>query len=55
MSTGAHRVTLIQGDGIGPEVTGAALRVIEAAGVSIDWDEVEAQPLAVTDERPRCT
>ena len=37
-----HRVTLVPGDGIGPEVTGAAVSVIEAAGVSIDWDEVEA-------------
>ena len=38
----SHRVTLIPGDGIGPEVTGAAERVIEAAGVSIDWARVEA-------------
>ena len=37
-----HRVTLIPGDGIGPEVTDAALRVVEAAGVSIDWERVEA-------------
>ncbi len=34
-----HRVTLIPGDGIGPEITAATLRVIEAAGVLIDWDE----------------
>lgn len=32
------RVTLIPGDGIGPEVSDAALAVIEAAGVSIEWD-----------------
>ncbi len=38
----SHRVTLIPGDGIGPEVTRAAVSVIDAAGVSIDWDEVEA-------------
>jgi isocitrate dehydrogenase (NAD+) len=36
------RATLISGDGIGPEVTDAALRVIEAAGVSIEWERVEA-------------
>ena len=42
MSTTRHRVTLIPGDGIGPEVTDAALRVIEEVGVSIDWDRVEA-------------
>jgi len=33
------RVTLIRGDGIGPEITAAALSVLEAAGVGIDWDE----------------
>ncbi|MHB1844294.1 MAG: isocitrate/isopropylmalate dehydrogenase family protein [Deltaproteobacteria bacterium] len=38
----AHRVTLIQGDGIGPEVTGATQRLIAAAGVAIDWELAEA-------------
>jgi len=38
----AHRVSVIPGDGIGPEVTCAAQRVIEAAGVDIDWHECEA-------------
>ncbi len=33
-----YTVTLIPGDGIGPEITGAATRVIEATGVKIDWD-----------------
>src|SRR5437762_2782567 len=33
-----HTVTLIPGDGIGPEVTEAARRVVEAAGVEIEWD-----------------
>ena len=37
-----HAVTLIPGDGIGPEVTHAALSVIAAAGVAIAWEEVEA-------------
>ena len=32
-------VTLIPGDGIGPEVVGAAVRVIEATGAPITWDE----------------
>jgi isocitrate dehydrogenase (NAD+) len=36
-----YDVTLIPGDGIGPEVTAAAARVIEAAGVAINWDQVE--------------
>src|ERR1051326_6145726 len=34
----AHCVTLIPGDGIGPEVTAAVLRVIEATGVEIEWE-----------------
>ena len=33
-----HRVTLIPGDGIGPEVSAAVLRIIEAAHVDIDWE-----------------
>jgi isocitrate dehydrogenase (NAD+) len=37
-----YRATLIPGDGIGPEVTDAALRVVEASGVRIDWERVEA-------------
>ncbi|GIW06921.1 MAG: hypothetical protein KatS3mg060_1726 [Dehalococcoidia bacterium] len=35
----SHEVTLIPGDGIGPEVTAAARRVIDASGVSIIWHE----------------
>jgi isocitrate dehydrogenase (NAD+) len=38
----SRRVTLIPGDGIGPEVTDAAVAVLEAAGVPIAWDRVEA-------------
>jgi isocitrate dehydrogenase (NAD+) len=34
----AHRVTLIPGDGTGPELTEAARRVLEATGVGFDWD-----------------
>ncbi len=37
-----HRVTLIPGDGIGPSIADVAIRVIEAAGVDISWDRVEA-------------
>ncbi|MDD3706350.1 MAG: isocitrate/isopropylmalate dehydrogenase family protein [Clostridiaceae bacterium] len=33
-----YRATLIPGDGIGPEVTNAAVKVVEAAGVDIQWD-----------------
>ncbi len=38
----AHQITLIPGDGIGPEITRAATKVIENAGVKIDWEVVEA-------------
>jgi isocitrate dehydrogenase (NAD+) len=34
----AHRVTLIPGDGTGPELTEATRRVLEATGVGFDWD-----------------
>jgi len=39
----AHKVTLIPGDGIGPEVAQAARHVIDAAGVAIVWEEVAAR------------
>jgi len=37
-----YTITLIPGDGIGPEVTSAARMVIEASGVNINWEIVEA-------------
>src|SRR5919197_3442133 len=36
-----HKVTLIPGDGIGPEVTGAAVRILEATGVKFEWESFE--------------
>jgi isocitrate dehydrogenase (NAD+) len=38
----AHRVTLIPGDGIGPEVTNAAVRIVDASGVKIEWERFSA-------------
>jgi len=38
----AHKVTLIPGDGTGPELTEATRRVLEATGVEFDWDLQEA-------------
>ncbi len=38
----AYKVTLIPGDGIGPEISEATMRVIEAAGVDIEWERIEA-------------
>ncbi len=37
----SHKVTLIPGDGIGPEVSAAARRAVDATGVRIDWDLAE--------------
>src|SRR5205823_12129479 len=38
----AHRVTLIPGDGTGPELTEATRRVLEATGLAFEWDVREA-------------
>lgn len=37
-----HKVTLIPGDGIGPEVTQAACEIVAASGVLIEWERVKA-------------
>jgi isocitrate dehydrogenase (NAD+) len=42
-----HTIVMIPGDGIGPEVTGAARRVMEAAGLSVEWVELPAGASAV--------
>ena len=34
-----HRITLLPGDGIGPEVTGAVVSIIESTGVDFEWDQ----------------
>ena len=50
-----YRVTLIEGDGIGPEVVAAARRVLAATGLSIDWEPVvvgQAAQLAVGETLP---
>ena len=39
-----HQVTLIPGDGIGPEVSAAARRAVDATGVKIDWHVTELNP-----------
>src|SRR5215208_6539652 len=42
-----HTIVLIPGDGIGPEVTSAAQRVLEAAGLSVEWVELLAGATAL--------
>jgi isocitrate dehydrogenase (NAD+) len=37
-----HRVTLVAGDGVGPEVADATVHVLEAAAAPIEWEEVVA-------------
>lgn len=38
----SHAVTLVNGDGVGPELAEAARRCVDATGVAIDWDVQEA-------------
>ena len=38
----ARQITLIPGDGIGPEVADATIRAVEATGVALEWERVEA-------------
>jgi isocitrate dehydrogenase (NAD+) len=45
-----HRVTLIPGDGIGPEVAEAARAVVDATGVEVEWDVQEAGAVALERE-----
>src|SRR6185295_18194739 len=42
-----HTIVLIPGDGIGPEVTAATRRVLEAAGLSVEWVELPAGAAAL--------
>ncbi|PSQ88638.1 MAG: NAD-dependent isocitrate dehydrogenase [Bacteroidetes bacterium QS_8_64_10] len=46
----AHQVTLIPGDGIGPEIMEAALRVLEATGVAFDWERFDKIGTSALDE-----
>ena len=45
-----HRVTLIPGEGIGPEVASATRRVLEATGVQIDWEEIAGRSDSSSDQ-----
>ncbi len=44
---GRHSVTLVPGDGVGPEICDAAVRVLEATGVEFDWDVQQAGEAAI--------
>jgi isocitrate dehydrogenase (NAD+) len=45
----AHQITLIPGDGIGPEVAEATVRAVDATGVEIEWERVEAGARALAE------
>jgi isocitrate dehydrogenase (NAD+) len=45
-----HQVTLIPGDGIGPEVAEATVRAVDATGVKIEWEHVEAGARALAEQ-----
>ncbi len=38
-----HKVTLIPGEGIGPEVAAATRKIVDATGTKIEWEEIEAR------------
>ena len=42
-----HTITLIPGDGIGPEVTGAVVKILETAGLEAEWESHAAGVLAL--------
>ena len=42
-----HTITLIPGDGIGPEVTGAVVKILETAGLDVEWESHLAGVLAL--------
>ncbi|XP_055637724.1 probable isocitrate dehydrogenase [NAD] subunit alpha, mitochondrial isoform X1 [Toxorhynchites rutilus septentrionalis] len=44
-ASGAKKVTLIPGDGIGPEISAAVQRIFEAAHVPIEWESVDVTPV----------
>src|SRR5260370_41677196 len=45
-----HKVTLIPGEGIGPEVAAATRRILEATGVRIDWEEIAGRSDSSADQ-----
>src|SRR5512140_514577 len=42
-----HTITLIPGDGIGPEVTAAVVRILKASGAAIEWERHDAGIVAL--------
>jgi len=49
-----YRITLIPGDGIGPEVVEATRRVLEALGLNFEWEVMPAGEEAIENMAPPC-
>lgn len=49
MTNGKHMVTLIPGDGIGPEISTSVKKIFEAANAPIEWEEVDITPVRQPD------
>lgn len=47
-SSGVKKVTLIPGDGIGPEISAAVQKIFTAANVPIEWEAVDVTPVRVS-------
>jgi isocitrate dehydrogenase (NAD+) len=45
----AHQITLIPGDGIGPEVAEATVQAVNATGIEVEWERVEAGAKALAE------
>jgi isocitrate dehydrogenase (NAD+) len=50
MAAMAHRVTLIPGDGIGPELAEATRRVLDATGIGFEWEVQDAGEATIASE-----
>lgn len=48
-SSDIRKITLIPGDGIGPEISAAVQQIFKAANVPIDWEEVDVTPVRVSE------
>lgn len=47
-ASGVRKVTLIPGDGIGPEISAAVQKIFTAANVPIEWEAVDVTPVRVS-------
>lgn len=47
-ASGSRKVTLIPGDGIGPEISAAVQKIFTTANVPIEWESVDVTPVMVS-------